>query len=112
MDQEKIINILQRFLNELNNKQIHIDQAFLYGSYAKNKSHSESDIDIMLISSLFDSNYYDNVGKIWVIAKKFHERIEPYLVGKQKFRNDDISPIIEIVKREGIEIPIGLKESV
>ena len=31
-------------------------------------------------------------------------RIEPYLISRKRFENDDTSPIIQMVKREGIEI--------
>jgi len=106
MSKDEAIIILQKFINKLTESQISIEKAYLYGSYAKNSANNESDIDVMLISALFDKNYYDQIGKIWVISKEFHEKIEPYMVGKNKFIHDDISPLLEIVRKEGIEIPL------
>jgi hypothetical protein len=43
----------------------------------------------MLISPLFDENT---------------DKIEPIAIGEKRFLTDDMSPLIEIVRQEGIEI--------
>ena len=43
-------------------------------------------------------------GKIWSLTKKVNSKIEPYLVGKVRFDNNDNSPLIDLVKRTGLEI--------
>lgn len=106
----EVIVLLQRFIQTLNENGYHIEKAYLYGSYAKAKATHESDIDVMLISELFDKEHYRQAAKIWVIAKNFHERIEPYMVGVKKFTNDEASPLIEIVKHEGVKIPLPHEE--
>jgi hypothetical protein len=42
-------------------------------------------------------------GKIWRISKEFDERIEPLIMGIERFHQDDISPVL-IIKREAISI--------
>ncbi len=104
MSQKEIIKKLQQYIQGLNNKGIPIERAFLYGSYARNEATDESDIDIMLVSKLFDKNFDNIAGKIWTLSKEYHILIEPYMVGANKFQTDDYSPLLEIVRQEGIEI--------
>ena len=41
---------------------------------------------------------------VWALTRKVDTRIEPYTIGVKKFLSDDISPLLQIVRREGIEI--------
>ena len=83
---------------------LEVQKAFLYGSYARGEATEDSDIDIMLISSIFDKNDMDARIKAWSLTRQVDIRIEPYTVGLQKFLTDEVSPLLQIVKQEGIEI--------
>lgn len=106
MSKKEIIDIVRTFISDLGEKGIPIERAFLYGSHAKDLAKEESDIDVLLLSQLFDSDFDHVAGKVWVIAKKNNEMIEPYMVGSHRFKTDDVSPLLEIVRQEGIEIEI------
>ncbi len=106
MSQREIIKTLQQYIQDLANSGIPIEKAFLYGSYARNEATDESDIDVMLVSSLFDKNFDNIAGKIWTLSKEYHILIEPYMVGTKRFLTDDYSPLLEIVRQEGIEITV------
>ncbi|NUN09147.1 MAG: hypothetical protein HUU54_08230 [Ignavibacteriaceae bacterium] len=43
-------------------------------------------------------------GKIWMIATDLNYRIEPITIGAKRFITDDESPLIEMIKLEGIKI--------
>jgi predicted nucleotidyltransferase len=103
MANQQIINIARKYLIILRKEGINVDKLYLYGSYSKGMETKDSDIDIMVISNDEDTDDY-SVGKIWALTKKVNSKIEPYLVTKKRFETDDTSPIIQIVKREGIEI--------
>ncbi len=104
MVQREVIKILKEYLHILEESGIYIQKAFLYGSYARNDANEQSDIDVMLISEIFDKNDDKQIGKIWRLTTKINTRIEPYTVGINRFLKDDVSPLLEIVRREGIEI--------
>lgn len=104
MDRGSIIVLLQNYLQVLKEEGIEIERAFLYGSYAKQTQTENSDIDLLLVSNLFDTSNDYLVGKIWALTKKVSTKIEPYVIGSLKFKNDEISPLIQIVKKEGVEI--------
>jgi len=38
------------------------------------------------------------------LTRKVNTRIEPYLVDKVRFNNDENSPLIDLVKRTGLKI--------
>lgn len=106
MAKKTIIVLLQKFLQHLSKEGILVERAFLYGSYARGEESEDSDIDVMVISEIFDKNDDQTIGKTWRISRSIDVRIEPYTVGKKRFLNDKISPLLQYVKKEGIEINI------
>ncbi|MFP4449178.1 MAG: nucleotidyltransferase domain-containing protein [Bacteroidales bacterium] len=103
MAKKQVIEIARQFLALLRNEGFEVDKLYLYGSYSRETETPESDIDILVVSNSDTTDDYI-IGKIWAMTKRINSRIEPYLVSKKQFENDDTSPIIQIVKKEGIEI--------
>lgn len=58
----------------------------------------------MLVSGLMSDNDIEKKSRAWILTKDVDTRIEPYLISMNRFNKDDISPLIEVVRREGIEI--------
>ena len=106
MSQTDAINILKSYLFLLNKSGIPIEKAYLYGSYARNEANKESDIDVMLISDYFDTNDVYILSKPWNYTADIDYRIEPVSVSKKRYISDDVSPLLEIVRKEGIEITV------
>jgi len=104
MAQKEIITLIRDFVRRLSQEGIPVEKAFLYGSYARGEENEESDIDIMLVSELFDKNDDQTIGKTWRISRSIDVRLEPYTVGKERFLNDQYSPLLQLVKKEGLEV--------
>ncbi len=105
MDRKEAISKVSEYVRILNESGLQIDKAFLFGSAARNEEHEESDIDVMLVSRRFDDSSDDHAfGLIWRLTRKVDNRIEPFAVGLSRFDNDDISPLLQIVRKEGIPI--------
>ena len=104
MAHEDFIKLLHKYIILIKASGIPVSKAFLYGSYARNEANENSDIDVMLISEIFDQNNDKIRAKAWMATEKIDVRIEPYMVGLHKFLSDNVSPLLQIVKREGIEI--------
>ena len=85
---------------------IPIEKAFLYGSYATNQARSDSDIDVLIVSKIFDSHDDEANIKAWSITRKVDSRIEPYTIGLIKFQHDTVSPLIQQIKQDGIKIQL------
>jgi len=104
MDQREAIEIIRKYITILRNEGIGINRAFLYGSYARNEARTESDIDVLLVSNTNDENEDNIVGKTWMLTRKVNTKIEPWLIGNDRFLNDKDSPLIEMIKAKGVEI--------
>ena len=105
MDRKEALNKVLEYIKILNESGLQIDKAFLFGSAARNEEHEGSDIDVMLVSRRFDDNSDDLAyGLIWKLTRRVDSRIEPYAVGLSRFDSDEVSPLLQIVKKEGIPI--------
>ncbi|ERR1035437_9952570 len=102
MAKSEIIEILRKYIYLLRAEGISVDKAFLYGSYLSNTETNDSDIDLMIVTENESDDYI--AGKIWSLTQKVNSKIEPYLVGTNRFYNNDNSPLIDLVKRTGLEI--------
>jgi predicted nucleotidyltransferase len=102
MAKNEIITILRTYILLLKSEGIAVNKAFLYGSYLTNTATKDSDIDLMIVT---DKEYDDYlVGKIWNLTKKVNSKIEPFLIPSNRFNSDDDSPLVDLVKRTGLEI--------
>jgi predicted nucleotidyltransferase len=107
MAEEAIIKSVKEYLNELLRLGIPVQYGILFGSYAQGKNRQWSDIDLLVISSHFDKDYNrEDINLLWRTAARTDNRIEPIPVGLKRWEMDDTSTIIEIARREGIQITI------
>jgi uncharacterized protein len=106
MLQEEVIDKIRRYCLLLNNAGIRVERAFLYGSWARKEGTNASDIDVMIISPDFDSHDIMLKVKAWRLTESVDTRIEPYSVGSKKFAHDEVSPLLQVVKDEGLEIQL------
>ncbi len=104
MAKAEVIELLKKYILILNNNGIAVYKAFLFGSYSTNTATDASDIDILIVSEKYDESDDEAVGKIWKLTRLVNTKIEPFLIGKNKFINDENSPLIEQVKKLGIEL--------
>lgn len=79
-----------------------VKKIILYGSYAKGNYKSYSDIDVCVISDKFSEkrDYYETY--LWKKALDVDSRIEPVGYHPKNFK--DIDPLVNEIKKHGIEI--------
>ncbi len=104
MAKTEVIELLKEYIILLNSNGISVYKAFLFGSYSTNTANDASDIDVMIVSEKYDESDDEAVGKIWKLTRLVSTKIEPFLIGKNKYYSDDNSPLIEQIKRHGIEL--------
>jgi len=97
-----IIDIVKRFLDKLNEIGIDIEAAYLYGSYVKRKQHKWSDIDVVIISSDFSEDRFDERVRLTMIASEIDDRIEPVPFRPEDFIDED--PLVWEIKKTGIPL--------
>ena len=101
MDKVATINILTSFLKAIPRDRFTLSKAYLFGSYARNNQHEESDIDLaIVIKNLFDP--YSAQIELMKLRRNFDLRIEPH-----PFRESDFSiqnPLVSEILKYGQEI--------
>jgi|DEB19_MinimDraft_2_1074335.scaffolds.fasta_scaffold182296_2 predicted nucleotidyltransferase len=98
-----IIKKVQHFTSQIINAGIPIDRVILFGSYAKNNAHNNSDIDVALISNVFSGFGFEDRKKFSKInIKKEFIDIETKTFSSDYFENGD--PFTEEILTSGIEI--------
>jgi predicted nucleotidyltransferase len=104
MLQQDAINIVRQYVSNLNNAGVVIFKAYLFGSYARNQANENSDIDVLLVSDVFDTDDDVILSKPWSPKYRKDFRIEPVAIGRKRFQTDENSFILEVVRKEGLEI--------
>ena len=104
MAKGEIIDLLKEYINLLNAEGISVKRAFLFGSYSNDTATASSDIDVMIVSDKYDETDDLVVGKTWKLTRQINSKIEPYLIGLKRFTDDSSSPLVSMVKANGIEI--------
>jgi len=97
-----IINIVKKFLSQLENDGIHIESAYLFGSYARGAEHKWSDIDVAIIASNISDDRLDERIRFTKVSSAIDSRIEPVPFKPETFVDED--PLVWEIKKEGIPI--------
>jgi uncharacterized protein len=97
-----IIELLKKYILELNRFSIQIDQAYLYGSYAKGNPGKWSDIDVALISGNFSGIDVLDAEKIARPTINIDYRISPITFKPEDFSTDNL--FVKEILRNGIRI--------
>jgi len=100
----QVVNLLKRYIAELERNEIPIRKAILFGSYAKGYAKEESDIDVALVSEVFSGDRFEDRRKIIPLRRKIDNRIEPLPFKPEDFENGGI--LVEEIRKTGVLIPL------
>jgi len=102
--QRTVINHIKKFAGDVKQSGIHLHKVILYGSYAKNKQHKWSDIDIALVADEFNSVGFEDVKLFSGILVKYSAlNIQPRTYNTKDFSTEK-DPFVEEIINSGIEI--------
>ena len=107
MAEKSIQQSVKKYLRELLRAGIPVRFGVIFGSHARGDIHKWSDIDLLVVSNLYDTSYSrEDINVLWRTAARTDNRIEPMPVGLNRWEQDDESTIIEVARREGIRIVV------
>ena len=98
----EIIELSKTFIKALESKNIHIEEAYIFGSYAKETNHKYSDIDLALISGSFSGVRFDDNVKIINNTPHNFVDIETHPFRPEDFTKDN--PFVEEILKDGFKI--------
>lgn len=105
MAEREVVDLVRAYLQALPEFGIHPTRGIVYGSFAQGKPNEWSDIDLVVVAPEFDAPYsIDLVKRLWRATGAADDRIEPIPCGELEWETDNGRPILEIARREGIEI--------
>ncbi len=107
MAKRSIVDKVRKYLHVLQENGIPVSGGVLYGSYARGEETPDSDIDVMVLSPLFDKNRRARAGRLWTLAWKVDARIEPVGVGESRYKTDNVSPLLAMARKEGVYLRMG-----
>ncbi len=99
MDKNEVINKVKKY-RKLLEKHIHMDKMFLFGSYAKNNSSTDSDIDVAIVVDQIEGDFFAVNPLLWKLRRQVDDRIEPIIIE----RNFDDGNFLKEIEKNGIEI--------
>lgn len=94
-------------MGKLNHSGVPTSFGILFGSQATNKADEWSDIDLIVVSSIFDGEIKrEMINILWRIAARTDSRIEPIPCGEKRWKEDDSSLLVDLARREGLRIDV------
>jgi len=99
MDQAEAINKVKEYKLLLNNH-FTLEKVSLFGSYARNTNRADSDIDVAIVVSHIEGDYFSINPLLWKLRRQIDDRIEPILIE----RDHDSSDFLSEIQKYGIEI--------
>ncbi len=100
-----IIEIVPQYLRNLAGQGILPRGGVVSGSHASGHPGEWSDIDLLAVSPAFDGTFSrEFINRLWRVAARTDSRIEPVPCGERQWAEDTATPIIEIARREGVQV--------
>ena len=102
VEQQEIIGKVHELLRALRADGLTITRAYLYGSYALNSAHSDSDIDVAIVSPDLTGDRLQDWLRLTLIATSLDTRFE--VIGFRPEQFNDEHPLVWEIKTKGILI--------
>lgn len=98
----RVRKIIDSYLEALKKNRVPIKQAVLFGSYAQGKYKEWSDIDIALVSDIFEGKRFEDRGKIRRINLSVSSDLEVLPYRPEDFTSAD--PFVREIIETGVKI--------
>jgi nucleotidyltransferase-like protein len=105
MADASILEVVRQYLRNVAGQGIVPSMGVLFGSHVSGHPGEWSDIDLLVVSPAFDGVFSrESVNCLWRVAARTDSRIEPIPCGQRQWTEDNATPIIEIARRQGIQV--------
>lgn len=86
MDKKNALKLAREYVNFLvSHRYYNVKEAFLFGSYARNRFNNDSDIDIALVLEEYKGTIKE-LSNLMRLRRNFDLRIEPHPISKEDFK--------------------------
>ena len=98
----RIKEIISKYIRTVNENNVNVDQAVLFGSYAKGNYSEWSDIDLAVVSKAFQGNWIKDRRKIRAITLSISSDIQVLPYRPEDFILDD--PFVREIIETGVPL--------
>lgn len=99
---DSVVEIIRKYVNELNSHNIPVQEVILFGSYAAEVPREDSDIDVAIVSEAFTDDRFEDRRRIVPLRRKIDSRIEPIPFTPERFSRG--GNLIDEIRRKGIKV--------
>jgi len=103
MSQIEIKKIVKKYAEILRQNNYPLSAVYLFGSWAKNRAHDWSDIDVAVVTNRLNRNNDRVRFDLRKYRRMVDNRIEPHGFGVKDF-SDDTNPMVYEIKKTGIRV--------
>ena len=97
-----VAEIIAEYIRALKKNNINVNQAILFGSYAKGNYSEWSDIDLAVVSEAFEGSWIKDRKKIRAITLSISSDIQVLPYRPEDFKSDD--PFVKEIIETGIRL--------
>lgn len=91
---------IKDYINTLLKNDIKPEKVILFGSFAKQKKHKYSDIDLAVVSDTFENDQYESLIKLSKLTNRVADRIEPIAITSDQLESK-YHPLIGEINKYG-----------
>ncbi|MDI7269100.1 MAG: nucleotidyltransferase domain-containing protein [Myxococcota bacterium] len=99
-----IVAIVKAYLRLLGQAGVPARRAVIFGSHARGTARPDSDIDVLVVSPVFDVDRFGAESVLWRLTRKVDSRIEPVPVGEAEYAGEARSPLVYEARRTGFVV--------
>ena len=99
-----IADSVQRFLALLYAEGIRVEAAYIFGSFAEERSNRWSDIDVAVVSPDVSEDRFHERIRLTMLSSSIDSRIEPVPFRPEAFVDED--PLAWEIRRKGIRVDL------
>ena len=107
MDKRQVVKIINKFIRELRRHNITVERIILFGSYASGRVRPDSDIDVAIVSRDFGKDIVEERMRLFRLAGKIDNRLEPVPITAESYENDTWVPLIYEIREKGVELKVA-----
>ena len=106
MADERALTLCRELARRVRDARLPVDGLILFGSAARGDMHEWSDIDaIALVSDAVRQDEIRDVRRaVYLIATELDSRFEIVAIPSLRFEQDESTPLLEVVRAEGVRI--------
>lgn len=103
MSKNNAKKIVKKYAEQLKKKKYPFAAIYLFGSYAQDRAHKWSDIDVAVISDKLKKDVDKNRFLLWKLRMDVSTKIEPHGFTPEYFK-ETVDPMVYEIKKTGIKI--------